>query len=334
MTTYSWSDIADAYTDGLVLGNGASIAFDPRFSYTSLRERAEADGLITEDVQRVFDHLATVDFELVLRMLWHASMINEALEIPDTRTRQAYEDVRDALIAVVRAIHVPHEDVADRLLQAAVFMSRFKTVVSMNYDVLVYWAILAGNTADPLHRFKDCFVDGRFRDDWSDLREPISSTTSTTIVAYPHGNLAIGVDVLGSEFKIKADAGSALLETIIGRWESGSTAPVFVSEGTTEQKLSAIRRSPYLSTVYGQVLPDISESMVLFGWSVADNDLHLLDALCRGGARRIAVAVDPDSEDLDLQEARITQLVRERYRYTPPDIVLFDRASSGCWLSP
>src|SRR6266852_59406 len=100
---YPWKAIEADFDYGLILGNGASIAFDPRFAYYSLKDKATDQGVITADVQRVFDHLHTADFELVLRMLWHASKINLALEIPDVRTTQAYEAVRDALIEVVRA---------------------------------------------------------------------------------------------------------------------------------------------------------------------------------------------------------------------------------------
>jgi uncharacterized protein DUF4917 len=125
---YPWKGIEADFSHGLILGNGASIAFDSRFAYQSLKAKATELGLITADVQRVFGHLHTSDFELVLRMLWHASKINQALEIPDVRTTQAYEAVRDGLIEVVRAIHVPYDEVRDHLARAATFMSRFSTV--------------------------------------------------------------------------------------------------------------------------------------------------------------------------------------------------------------
>jgi hypothetical protein len=46
----------------------------------------------------VFEHLHTDDFEFVLKMLWHASKINQALQTHDDRTFQACESVRDALV--------------------------------------------------------------------------------------------------------------------------------------------------------------------------------------------------------------------------------------------
>jgi len=330
MPVYQWADIAEDFTDGIVLGNGASIAFDGKFGYASLRERAQADGLIEADVQLVFDHLATLDFELVLRMLWHANKINEALSIEEPRTAAAYSSVRDALIQVVRSIHVGYEQVAERLPLAANFMRHFATVASLNYDVLVYWTILAGNAEGNQHKFKDCFVDeGHFRQSWSELREPIAPATATTIVGYPHGNLSIAADFTGDERKLVA-GGANLLETIFGRWNSGNYGPVFVSEGTSAQKLASIRRSPYLMTMHGELLPSMRESVTIFGWSIGENDLHLLDAICHGGALRFAFAVDPGSPGLEQEKARVEALIVERQ--AAAKVRFFDRASPGCWL--
>ena len=331
MRIYQWHEIAHEFTDGLILGNGASIAFDSRFSYTSLRDRAVVQNLITPDVELVFQHLEPADFELVLRMLWHSNIINIALGVAEPRTSAAYKSVREALIAVVREIHVKFEDVSERLGLAASYISRFKTVASLNYDLLLYWSILAGNNADTTHQFKDGFVDaGRFRQDWASLRQCIPPGASTTIVVYPHGNLALAADVAGAECKLKA-ADAALLETIFSKWESGECSPVFVSEGTTEQKLASIQRSPYLSTVYGEVLPSMNESVVLFGWSVADNDLHILDAVCKGRVSRFAVAVDPTAKDIGVRQARIKHLLAER---SSASVQFFNRSSPGCWLIP
>ena len=187
MTVYQWLEIASDFTDGLVLGNGASIAFDRRFNYASLLQKGKDEDLINQDVRLVFKHLKTVDFELVLRMLWHASKINEALSLEDPRTPAAYANVREALIKVVRSIHVEYGQVVDRLSLVANFMRQFETVASLNYDVLVYWAILCGNKRSGTHMFKDCFVDdGHFRQSWKELRDPMPPKTDTTIVGYPH----------------------------------------------------------------------------------------------------------------------------------------------------
>lgn len=332
-TVYTWAAIENDFDHGLILGNGASIAFDQRFAYHSLKDSAQDLELISADVQRVFEHLETADFELVLRMLWHASKINQALEVADVRTTQAYESVRDALIEVVRAIHVSHEEVHDRLAAAATFMSRFSTVISLSYDVLVYWAILAGNEDAP-NRFKDCFVNGEFQQDWQRFRKPYGVNRRATLVVYPHGNLALAADLPGGEFKIRTAPGAGLLDTVFDRWRAGETTPVFVSEGTSEQKRAAIRRSPYLSTVYEEVLPDLGESVVVFGWSVSENDDHLLDQVCRGAVHRFAVAVDPEEADLGEFEAMVHRKLEERLGRNRFELMFFDRSSGGCWIAP
>jgi hypothetical protein len=68
----SWSSIANGFRDSLLLGNGASIAVDGRFSYKNLLHAAKRLDLITSKLEQVFRYLKTEDFELVLEMLAHA----------------------------------------------------------------------------------------------------------------------------------------------------------------------------------------------------------------------------------------------------------------------
>lgn len=50
--------------------------------------------------------------------------------------------------------------------------------------------------------------------------------------------------------------------------------PVFVSEGTSHQKVAAIRRSHYLTNVYEEVLPAIGESLVVYGWNFEERETN------------------------------------------------------------
>ncbi len=330
---YPWSALEADFNEGLILGNGASIAFDGRFAYGSLKDEAAAGGLIAADVGLVFEHLGTSDFELVMRMLWHASQINQALVIPDARTTAAYESVRDALIAVIRAVHVPYAEVQDRLAAAAAFMGRFSTVASLSYDLLVYWAVLVANETAP-NRIKDCFLSGDFQRDWSWMRRPFQGNTKTTLVFYPHGSLALASDIAGKETKIQADDGADLLLTIFDRWRNGDAMPLFVSEGTSPQKQSAIDRSRYLSAVHREVLPTLGGSVVVLGWGLGDNDDHLLDAVCSSGLRRIAWAVNPEGEGLEIQQSVIRKKLADRLGRGNAELTFFDWKSPGCWLNP
>ena len=100
---FQWSDIKDEFNGGaILLGNGASIAIDDSFAYGSLKEHATDNGLLTDDIQSLFDFFHTDNFELILRIVWQATNVNKSLKIEDEKTEQAYLHVRDCLIAAVR----------------------------------------------------------------------------------------------------------------------------------------------------------------------------------------------------------------------------------------
>jgi hypothetical protein len=264
MKIHPWSDIADDFRDTLVLGNGASIAISSNFSYSSLFESAKQKEQITKNIERIFEHLDTKDFELVLHMLWHASHINKALEIEDSATSATYSELRTALVKTVRDIHVAYDDVKDELLNIATFMKQFSTVFSLNYDLLVYWAMMLGNRTWGETWFKDCFKSRFFQSDWEQYREPYGNSNGSTLVFYPHGNLALATDIVGKEVKLGSTDYKNLLDTIINEWNEDNYIPLFVSEGTTDQKFLSISRSAYLNSVHNSVLPKSRKSVVIF----------------------------------------------------------------------
>ena len=124
MNLCQWNEIKEEFKEGIILGNGSSIAIDKNFAYHSLFEVARKQGRIPENLAQIFNHLKTEDFELVLLMLWHAYHINAALKVKDETTSRAYENLKDALIQSVRDVHPNYEKVKDRLLHIAGFLKR------------------------------------------------------------------------------------------------------------------------------------------------------------------------------------------------------------------
>lgn len=338
---HNWEDIADNFQDALLLGNGASIAVHGGFRYDSLREAAEKCGFITSAVQEVFDHLDTEDFELVLNMLWHAEHVNRALDVEENITKQAYNDVREALVRAVREVHCTYED-AEPFLQAIHnFLGKFQTVLSLNYDLIVYWAMLAGNAERGSYRFKDCFTDGVHLDaNWERLREPIG-TPDTTLVFYPHGNLVLTSSPADGDRKVvRTDDFEQLLDRILQAWEDGDGFPLFVSEGEWRQKLRAIQRSGYLSTVYSSVMSDLGDTIVIYGWAAKGNDKHILDRLLRMRKETIAVSVHtPTTGNLERHcrgiETDIKGVADKAgiRKEDIPEVLFFDAKSDGCWTN-
>src|SRR5690606_31011756 len=68
-----WAEIKDDYENGnLIIGNGASVALHQKFRFDSLKEEAEKLRLFNEDISKLFIEFDTSDFELILRLVWHA----------------------------------------------------------------------------------------------------------------------------------------------------------------------------------------------------------------------------------------------------------------------
>lgn len=186
-----WAQIAPNYhRNTILLGNGASIAVSPVLDYGSLLAYAHRAGLLTHDMNRLFQFFRTSDFEMILRLVWQASNVNRSLQIPDNRTHQAYLNVRNCLIQAVRDIHPEYEQVSDKLPNMYQFLKGFDTVLSLNYDLLIYWTMTYGFDIQDGHLFKDCFLwNGIFDDAWWNfvilLESVLTPWFSTRMEAWP-----------------------------------------------------------------------------------------------------------------------------------------------------
>lgn len=327
MTIHQWSDIKTDFTDGLLLGNGASMAIHQDFGYGSLFEAARQNGHLTEHVAAVFDAFGVNDFELVLRRLWQAKVVNTTLDVSSGPVEEAYLQVRTALIATVRDVHISHDDAYPHLKPIYTFMHTFKTVVSLNYDLLVYWAVMQSR-GDLGTWLKDCFgKGGYFPDDWEYMRTPYYAA-GATLVFYPHGNLVLARDFDETERKISTGGFRGLLDQILDEWESERTVPLFVCDGTSEQKVKSIASSSYLQRVYREVLPAMGDSLVVYGWAMGTQEAHILQKLRQGSPKRIAVSV------YEKNDAYMRHIANKLRDVNLPEPVFFDSASPGCWHNP
>jgi hypothetical protein len=154
----TWANISAESWSSLLLGNGASIAIHKEFAYPTLHGVADAKGLLATTAP-IFAKLGTTDFEHVLLACWYAEHVNGALGTPSADISAAYAEVRTALIEAVHSVHPVHADVAADLQRVGAFASVFTTVVSLNYDLTLYWAMLLFNAANGSW-FKDAFHDG------------------------------------------------------------------------------------------------------------------------------------------------------------------------------
>ena len=125
------------------------------------------------DIKKIFEKLKTKDFERALLACWYAKVVNESLGQSCKTVSCAYERIRAALIEAVKKVHPSHSKVSGDLERVSEFMSGFRVVFSLNYDLVVYWAMMVGNRRNP-YSFKDCFLkDGVFDDNIDYIREEI-----------------------------------------------------------------------------------------------------------------------------------------------------------------
>lgn len=327
----NWNVIAGEFNGaGLILGNGASISVSDNFDYPSIFEKAKEEEYIDEPLERIFDDLQTKDFEFVLRELWHSKEINRVLNLdPESKVSEAYDNVKDALINTVCSIHenVTYDSEKEKLKKASIFLSQFSKIFSLNYDLLVYWAIMIGNDNVP-NKFKDGFTYGGVFN-WEKALNPEDST----IVFYPHGNLVIGRHIEGGDFKICADGRRRhdLLNTIIDKWREENFIPVFVSEGNKEQKKRTIFQSPYLEPIYNYFLRNIGNSVVIYGWSMKARDDHILEAICKKKPVKFAVSLYTNRPEYTETKERIKNKLRSKLGQQIP-IYFFKAQSEGCWI--
>lgn len=324
---FEWQEIAENYYGGsLLLGNGASMSIDNRFGYTSLVDHARENGLFTQDIQQLFNFFNTTDFELVLRLVWQASNINCALLIQDNRTHAAYVRVRECLIESVRDVHPEYHEISEHIPTLYQFLKKFRTVISLNYDLILYWSIMYGFDVNDRHSLKDCFYYGQFHEDWSLLRKPIYGNVSTTLAFYPHGSLVLCRDNIETESKIKGNS-DGLLEAILRAWQSEQVVPLFVSEGTSKQKINSIRSSSYLNTVYREVLTTLEPSLVIYGWGLWEQDIYILERIALSQVRSVAVSVYGNDQAYC---NRVSHIIHQILG-TQVQVSFFLSNSSGVW---
>ena len=323
-----WEDIKGDFEAGsLILGNGASMAVSDNFGYDSLFDEAAKLGHLSKPVQKVFESFDVEDFELVLRRLWQAKLVNKALKIEHGKVEESYQQVRTALIATVRDTHVTYQEAEHHLEHIYQFMKPFKKVVSLNYDLIVYWAAMLGNRElGPW--FKDCFTPNYFYDEWWERAEPYGRAESATLFFYPHGNLVLHHHEFSSIKKITVGKADDLLESILGKWEKRDLAPAFVCEGTKESKAQSISSCDYLEKVFYEVLPSLEENIVIYGWAMAEQDEHILEQIGKSRPEKVAVSVY--QKDIVFMGRVKKQLNRIGIK----EVVFFDSESAGAWKEP
>lgn len=283
----SWASVPDYFKNrhaALVLGNGASRSVWDDFKYDSLYGKAcdVPVGPLSVESKKLFDYLKTTNFEQVLGLVTGADAVVSGLGMAHKGEIQAcYQNVKEALIEAVHAVHLPWtEGLVANLEAIRSALQSYHAVFTTNYDLIPYWALMTG---DGTNVFKDSFVNGAFVEYGAGNRIP---------VYYLHGALHLYRTIDHQTRKHENIDGHNLLDLFAESFRGGNR-PLFVSEGTSADKLRSINDSDYLSFAF-EKLENHSGRLVVFGHGLdPDVDQHLVNALRPNRKREAAISIYP-----------------------------------------
>ncbi|OOX93665.1 DUF4917 domain-containing protein [Campylobacter coli] len=282
----------------LLLGNGFSMAYDKnRFSFTSLLQSAIDKDIIKENsnIHQIFKNNNTSDFEEVIKILENTSKILKIYIQNESLCEQLLEDskkLKQFLVDIVTNNH-PEKitEIPDNKFDSTIeFIKSYDKIYSLNYDLLLYWATekLREKINNKIIQDKTEFIDGFHNsDNGNDVVFDNNSHGNTCF--YLHGALHIfdsGDEIIKKTY---SRTGRPLKEQITEELNS-NRYPVFVSEGTSEQKKTKIIHNAYLNHCY-KSLSSIGGNLIVFGTMLKSNDEHIQDAILKSRVTNIYFGV-------------------------------------------
>ncbi|HNO80333.1 MAG TPA: DUF4917 family protein [Phycisphaerae bacterium] len=318
----------------VLLGNGFSIACRADiFQYGQLFDRADFKDLEVT-ARAAFAALQTTDFEIVMRALRQAAKLAAvyAKKQPGLgkRLRRDADGLREVLASTIASSHPnrPADIQPEQYTACRTFLSRFRSIYTVNYDLLLYWALMQSELEPQISG------DDGFRQPEDGPEQYVTwevDRTDTQSVHYLHG--ALHVFDAGSEVQkyTWCNTGMALIDQIRAALASDKY-PLFVAEGSAEEKLDRIQHSGFLNRSY-RSFAKISGPLVIFGHSLAENDEHILHLIDRGKMSPILVGLygDPASASNRQIIERAKRFPSNRPPRRAASVQFFDAESARVW---
>lgn len=338
----------------LLLGNGFSIACKPNiFHYGSLFEQADFSAM--PEAKAVFTSLNTRDFELAIHALQNGSALLP-IYAPEAHEKamlmqQHAGALKEALISTIAGNHPegPYDLNETKVWACRTFLSHFIKednnrsghVFTLNYDLLLYWVLM--NEGNPfqheINKFHLKRNDGFGNDEDDPEADYVvwqgETAAHSANVHYLHG--ALHLFDSGSELQkyTWVRSGARLVEQVRTALAQNKF-PLFVAEGSSDQKKNRIRHNAYLYQglkVFTQNAQTKNHGFFIFGHSLAANDDHILMRLARGKFPKLYIGLygDPDSDWNKAIIARANGLAAQRHHKYPLKVVFFDSATANVW---
>lgn len=312
-TMMNYDEVLDAIKEQkkyLLLGNGFSMAYHPaRFSFTSLLDNAVDRGLITKTspIYKIFTQFDTKDFEEVVKLLETSTKVLKTYGVlSKADEKKILDDSKSLKKYLVDVITNNHPDKIteisdDEFFNSTSFIKNFEKVYTLNYDLLLYWSCIKLQSFIENGTIKDASLD--ISDGFYDPHEQ-----TTDYVVFGNDGASQNIYFLHGGLHI-FDKKSEIIKNTFSRTEKSlkdqtlenldnDIYPIFVSEGTSEQKKAKIIHNAYLNHCYKSLasIGTKNSNLVIFGTLLKRNDTHIRKAILKSKVENIYIGVSNENE--------------------------------------
>ena len=335
---HALSASADYPKRHLLLGNGFSIACRPDiFRYEKLFVQADFSTL-PKSAKSAFSAIKTTDFERVIKALRDAAKLAASYGVTDsqlTAMRTDADALKDLLVQTIASTHpaLPSDITDEEYVCCQHFLANFATTYTFNYDLLLYWAHMhhenrADIQSDDGFRTSQNDIESGFESDYV-VWEPSQSHDQN--MWYLHGALHVfdsGIEIRKYTWN---RTGVRLIEQIRDALKR-DLFPLFVAEGSSNEKLERIRHSDYLAKAY-RSFQQIQHCLFIYGNSLATNDEHYLRLIQSGRLSHLFVGLygDPKSAENKETALRAKAMSVGRLGRRELKIDFYDSESASVW---
>lgn len=275
----------------ILIANGFSQAWNSNiFNYENLLDAASF-GKRDAEIRGLFTASNTYDFEAIMSQLVSAEIVLETYSADPKliNTIKADQEIlKDALLTAIAKTHpgLPSEVTDDQYVTVRTFLSGFKNVFSLNYDLLFYWARNKLHLDPSPYHTDDGF---RYPNTWN-----ITGTKQN--VFFLHGGLHIYDNGLAIRKHAYTENGETIIDQVRNNLNKGEF-PLFVSEPNDSKKKEKIEHNPYLYHAF-RMLKKLDHTLFIHGHSMDENDKHIFDQIVSSGVRKVYVSIfgDENSE--------------------------------------
>ena len=318
---HQWHELQKEFQAAdLLLGNGFSIKLASQFNYVSLFDKFLAG--CDAAAKALFQGLNTSNFEDIQRILLNAKRVAELLGSPLAGIDGYVKMLREGLIKTIHESHPRAAEIDKAKLEAlSKQFDFFGDVFTTNYDLFLYHIVMIckdRNEKDPAARpYNDYF--------WNRLNGFLQFMTYQEYSKYKHAYYLHGALFIfpeeepgQRERKLRRGDDWELLDTIDSMIRSGRL-PLFVTEGSSAQKVRAIGNSLYLRFVQ-EKLAKARDVMVIYGCAFGETDRHIVTEL-DAKHRSLAVSIHVDDKSRETVEAEVKGIQAKLAKHR---VVVFD----------